>query len=1062
MKKLLLACMMALGIGGSAQITVNESFEGSALPTGWSASATPTSATQNPSLGIYTGGTACAGSKVAYRNLYSSVTSQTITYTSTNSNGTDLVYSFQYLAAAYSSTTVISGGIVMEYSTNGGTSWTSLNSIPLSGVAGSSIPCTTVSGTIPGANLPAGQEVKIRFVLSYASPADFYVGIDNVQFAQTFSSAPVCTTISAPANAATNVLVGSNLTWSPVAGAQGYKLYIGTTPGGTDVMNGVNVGNVSTYVLAGLSPNTTYYVRVVPTNSIGDAAGCTEISFTTMAAPANNDCSGAVSLTPNTNTTCATPTAGNTLGATQSMAATPCYGTPNDDVWYSFVATSPSHIVTLSNVVSTGTVSTTDMYFQVLSGSCGTLTSVLCSDPNSGTVSNLTVGQTYYVRVYTYSSDINSAASFNICITTPPPPPANDNCSGAIALTVNSDLNCTSTTPGNTLYATQSMAAGVCGGTPDDDVWYSFVATATSHVVTLSNVVSTGTSSSTDTYFQVLSGTCGGTLTSVLCSDPNSGTATGLTIGQTYYIRVYSYSGSGYNMSFNICVGTLPPPPANDNCAGAVNLTVSSTLTCATPVAGSTASATASTETAPSCGASGTNDDVWYKFTATNSTHVVSLSNVSGSTDMAMAAYSGACGTLTQITCSDPDNMTLTGLTPGSVYYVRVWTYTSTASTSASFNICVGTPPPPPANNECATAVSLTANSTATCGAVTSGTTLGATASTGIPATCSGTADDDVWYSFVATSTTHTVTLSNVVSVGLSSSTSLYLQILSGSCASLQTLLCDTSYASPATVAGLTVGQTYYVRVFNSNTGVAYANTFDICVTTPAAATGPANDACSSAQALTVGGTFTQNAVTGSNAGALNDGPAPACQANVIGNIWYTVTVPASGSVTIETRASTTTPLLDDTVMAVYSGTCGSLTQVGCDDDAGIDSYSKVSLTNQVPGSVLYVSVYGYSTSTSTGGNFMVSAYDASLGTAETAQQDQTVRIYPNPFTNVVRISNSKDVVSVTVVDTAGRLVKTISKPGDELHLEELKSGMYILTLKYKNGTSKSVKAIKK
>ena len=90
------------------------------------------------------------------------------------------------------------------------------------------------------------------------------------------TAAPACTTITAP-SAATFPSNGL-MTWAAAADAAGYKIYIGTTAGGTDVVNGTVVTGTS-YQLA-LTPGTMYYAKVVPTNSIGDATGCTEISFT--------------------------------------------------------------------------------------------------------------------------------------------------------------------------------------------------------------------------------------------------------------------------------------------------------------------------------------------------------------------------------------------------------------------------------------------------------------------------------------------------------------------------------------------------------------------------------------------------------------------------------------------------------------------------------------------------------------------------------------------------------------------------------------------------------------
>jgi len=234
--------------------------------------------------------------------------------------------------------------------------------------------------------------------------------------------------------------------------------------------------------------------------------------------------------------------------------------------------------------------------------------------------------------------------------------------------------------------------------------------------------------------------------------------------------------------------------------------------------------------------------------------------------------------------------------------------------------------------------------------------------------------------------------------------------------------------------------------------------TFDICVGVPS----PANDACSGAIALTPGATFAQNVLTGTIVGSTN---TPALTANCLttptnvgGNVWYSVVVPASGSITIETDAVTGSPLLD-TVISVFAN-CASTASINCDDNNGNGNFSKLSLTGQTPGTILYVSVWKYSTATD--GQFQISAYDASLGTAETVAPKNNIKAYPNPFSDILNISDVKNVKSISVTDIAGRLVKTIEKPSTALQLGELKSGMYIVILHMNDGSRQTIKAIKK
>ncbi|MBK7223402.1 MAG: DUF285 domain-containing protein [Saprospiraceae bacterium] len=102
-------------------------------------------------------------------------------------------------------------------------------------------------------------------------------------------SAPQCTALSSPANGSTNISLATNISWSASPSATGYKLTISTTSGGTNILNNQDLGNVTTYdPPSNLPSNATIYVKIIPYNSIGDAMGCMEESFTTASLSLND------------------------------------------------------------------------------------------------------------------------------------------------------------------------------------------------------------------------------------------------------------------------------------------------------------------------------------------------------------------------------------------------------------------------------------------------------------------------------------------------------------------------------------------------------------------------------------------------------------------------------------------------------------------------------------------------------------------------------------------------------------------------------------------------------
>lgn len=211
-------------------------------------------------------------------------------------------------------------------------------------------------------------------------------------------------------------------------------------------------------------------------------------------------------------------------------------------------------------------------------------------------------------------------------------------------------------------------------------------------------------------------------------------------------------------------------------------------------------------------------------------------------------------------------------------------------------------------------------------------------------------------------------------------------------------------------VTGLTQGTSYYVKVYeylrcgsgpydyyyNTTTGT---NTATITTLVP-----PSNDLCSGAASLTVGSNFAANQLAGSIAGATTtSGITASCQAQIGLDVWYTVTVPASGNLTIETQVAASDSMTD-TIITAYTACGAAQITNGCDDDGGPDGpnnlMSKLTLTGRTPGEVLYIAVWKYQTAipASTATKFIVSAYDcASFAAAPTGAASQTFCSYNNP-----------------------------------------------------------------
>ncbi|MDP1800972.1 MAG: hypothetical protein Q8L81_06455, partial [Bacteroidota bacterium] len=409
----------------------------------------------------------------------------------------------------------------------------------------------------------------------------------------------------------------------------------------------------------------------------------------------------------------------------------------------------------------------------------------------------------------------------------------------------------------------------------------------------------------------------------------------------------------------------------SDNCSAAPTLIIGAT--CSSPVAGTSFGATQSI-----AGCTGNaDDDVWYKFVATATSHSINVTPSAGY-DPVIEVFSGNCSALISLNCVDggltggAESMLLSSLTIGNTYYLRIYDYYA-GSGSNTFTTCISNAPPAPGNNACAGALGLSVNA----GCInTSTTSYGATQS---QAACDGSSDDVVWFSFTANNYTQTIQVTS------SANMDAVVELFSGSCGGLNSLYCEdntfTNGIETINAIGLTPGNTYFVRVYDYYSGGGFP--FSICVSGNAIGPGQPNDnPCNALQlpAVTSSCNYLQFSTVGATSTSSSLAPLPASCAGgstpFMGgfgastkDVWFKITVPATGSVFITPQPNLGAGFINDGVMALYSGaSCSALTQIACSDDytsypgSVNDLLPYIAASGLTPGSTIYLRYWAFAT----------------------------------------------------------------------------------------------------
>ena len=392
------------------------------------------------------------------------------------------------------------------------------------------------------------------------------------------------------------------------------------------------------------------------------------------AQPANDLCGGAVPITPSpAGTGCTTATFTlpfSTDGTTDSGVDGSCNGANTGlDQWFTWTATTDGLLFQSDNLGGPGIV-----VYDACGGTEISCVQTIQYTPN--VLSGWAVGDALLIQIYDFGTSVSDVA-FCLEEYTLPPAVANDLCANATPVSDGGSVSVAGPTatgtfgPGNT----DSGEGAFCGsGTyAGGDIFFSYEAGAASIGVDL--LTTTGSP-----YLEVYAGSCGALVgTEVYCSNFLSTSSTeligGLTVGETYIFRIFENNNDAIG-DITFTVTTLPPPPANDVCTGAIPADVGAPQSCFTGSTGANSysvdfgTVTDSGDGTPDCDGS-TNYDLWYTWTATSD----KLQFSSGTGAPGIQLYTGSCGALTLVTggCLNNTGGIIENLTVGTEYIIQIW-----------------------------------------------------------------------------------------------------------------------------------------------------------------------------------------------------------------------------------------------------------------------------------------------------------------------------------------------------------------------------------------------------
>lgn len=335
--------------------------------------------------------------------------------------------------------------------------------------------------------------------------------------------------------------------------------------------------------------------------------------------------------------------------------------------------------------------------------------------------------------------------------------------------------------------------------------------------------------------------------------------------------------------------------------------------------------------------------DLWFVYLPTCTGDATFATCNNATFDTRIQALDGTCGSLASLRCNDDACSTQSSVTvpifTGIPVVVRVAGYRDATGVFSIDVSCTTTRPV--VNDECSSAATLTDGYNGPFSNV------GATSSgTAIP--CAAGADNDVWFSYVAT-------CNGTVTFDTCSATTSFdtaIEAFYSPCGTEDSIACnDDSCGSGSSV---TVQCRTGLRIVIRVAGVGNAEgSFGVQVNCIPSSL--PNDECAGAIQVFDGVNGRFNSI-----GATNSPEGSPCSAHR-SDLWYSYTATCNGRVEATLCSSATN---FDTTMQVLSGACGALVSEDCNDDnfaCGVSQFSSRVVWTATAGTTYLIRVGGFS-----------------------------------------------------------------------------------------------------